>query len=208
MSEQITPPAPVPEEPTPTGAPEADKPQRDEQGRFIEGNSQDTNKNGTAGRPTDYKSEYCEQIVEFFDVPPFKTVELITTDKRTGRKYANQEFQGSALPTMERFAANIGVDDDTLVEWGKKHPEFAAAVLRAKRLQKDILVTNGLLGLYNGGFAQFVARNFTDMRDKQELDLTSGGKRIKTEPVIISQIASRANETGTESLPEEGQANE
>lgn len=123
------------------------------------------------GRPTLYKPEYCQQIVEFFDVEPVKTIELITTDKRTGRKYANQELQGVRLPTMERFAHLLNVNTDTLVEWSKVHPEFSAAYMRGKQIQKEILVSNGLLGLYNGSFAQFVARNFTDMEDRTITDV-------------------------------------
>ncbi len=125
-----------------------------------------------AGRPTKYRKRYCKEIVEFFNREPYTEVEVVTTDKKSGRKYINEELRPAILPTMERFSFNIGVDTDTLVEWTKVHPEFSAAVTRAKHLQKDILIANGLAGLYNSGFAVFVSKNLTDLRDKKEMDLT------------------------------------
>src|SRR6185312_11922157 len=95
------------------------------------------------GRPTKYFKKYCDEVVAFFEKEPFETIEVKTTDKRSGRVYLSEELRPVPLPTLERFAANIGVDTDTLVEWGKVHPEFSVAVTRAKERQKDILVTNG-----------------------------------------------------------------
>jgi hypothetical protein len=124
-----------------------------------------------AGRPTKYRPEYCDEIVKFFDVEPYEYKEVVIT-LRNGGTLEKVERHPARLPTMERFASDIGVNGDTLVEWSKRHRAFSAAYARAKALQKDILITNGLQGLYNGPFAIFVAKNATDMEDKTEQDHT------------------------------------
>lgn len=52
-----------------------------------------------AGRPTSYKEEYCDRVIECL---------------RSGLG-------------LSSFAAEIGVCHDTLNEWAKVHPEFSAA---------------------------------------------------------------------------------
>lgn len=129
------------------------------------------------GRPTKYKPEYCEEIVGYFSAKPFDEVETPYGPK----KVANP------MPTFHKFAQFIGVNEDTVVEWVKaedkdgnlKYPEFSAAYKRAKELQKWFLIENGLNGVYNATFAIFTAKNITDMRDKTEIDHTSGGEKIK-----------------------------
>jgi len=47
--------------------------------------------------------------------------------------------KGAMLPTFERFAMNIDVDDDTLVAWRSQFPKYSAATKRCKNLQKEFL---------------------------------------------------------------------
>lgn len=103
----------------------------------------------TAGRPTKYKPEYCEAIVESLR-------------------------QGNSLL---QFAVSIGVVKSTLQEWKAEHPEFSAAYTRAVavgeahwegRLQDmmcDSKVNAPLVKLY---FA-----NRFGWHDKQAVDHTS-----------------------------------
>lgn len=58
------------------------------------------------GRPSKYKPEYCEAIVE--------------------------HMKGGASATS--FAASIGVSRSTITEWASEHPEFSAAVTRGKAM--------------------------------------------------------------------------
>ncbi len=120
------------------------------------------------GRPTKYRSEYCQQLINFFSVEPTTEVKkTMTTAKGTIIEEPVQ--RANKLPTFERFAANLGVHVDTLIEWTRVHRAFSEAYARAKALQKDILNTNALLGLYDSHYAKFVAVNCTDMRDRQEI---------------------------------------
>ncbi len=116
------------------------------------------------GRPTKYKPEYCEAIVAFFSKDPttLKEVTSITKKGITTHKVEVPE----KLPLLSAFARSIDVDEDTLLNWTKEHPEFFGAYTRAKALQKEFLIHNGLAGLYDTKFAMFVAVNCTDMRDK------------------------------------------
>jgi len=59
-----------------------------------------------------------------------------------------------------------------LHEWKGKYPEFSESYKKAQLLQKDFLIQNGLCGLYNAAAFCFVAKNCTDMRDKQEIDMS------------------------------------
>lgn len=112
-----------------------------------------------AGQPTKYREEYCEGIIVFFDEEPS------TLSHITGK------FVPNRLPTFERYAANIGVHTDTLVEWSKVHPKFSVAYKKCKQLQKNFLIQNALNGSFQSTFSIFVAKNITDMRDQQQIEI-------------------------------------
>ena len=64
------------------------------------------------GRPTLYRPEYVEQLIEFFDVEAFEHVPGV--DKAGNEK---MEMVPAKFPTLARFATKIGVTRDTLYEW-------------------------------------------------------------------------------------------
>lgn len=123
------------------------------------------------GRPTKYDPKYCHEIQEYFDTLPNKNVD--------GRLVANE------LPTLRKFARQIGVNKSTLLEWADSHKEFSTALEASKESYKEFLMENGLLGLYNSAFAIFVATNTTDMKSKQEVDHTSKGEVMKAVSITI-----------------------
>ncbi len=125
-----------------------------------------------AGRPTKYDPKYCDEILEYFDIEAYREVDVLTTDKKTGREYINSELRANDLPFFSGFARKIGVNGDTLVEWSHVYPEFSAAYKEAKELQTQILATNALQGLYNPSFAIFTAKNISGWRDQKEMALT------------------------------------
>lgn len=106
------------------------------------------------GRPTKYKAKYCEGIVKCFNILP--------TKKDEGKRVAND------LKFLSQYAREIGVCHDTLLEWCKKHPEFSLAYKKAKDLQREHLITCGLLGFYNPAAFIFTAKNIAGMKDKTE----------------------------------------
>jgi hypothetical protein len=129
------------------------------------------------GRPSKYDQKYCSQLVSFFSVDAYRKEVAETSQeffqngtlKKKAEKY---RFVPSEMPTFARFARKIKVNPDTLHEWKKHHPEFSEAYNEAKELQKQFLITIGLAGAAPPASFIFVAKNVTDMRDKQEVDTT------------------------------------
>lgn len=164
-------------------APKPKPVQEPKTGKIVKGVAQDTNKNDTAGRPTDYKPEYCESLVAFFDVEPYDKVimeeqERENTQKGTKSKTVKYKMIANKLPTFVQFARSIGVTTKTVWLWANervsedldaplKYPEFCKAYAEAKELQKDFLIQNGLQGTSPSTAFIFVAKNLTDMVDRQ-----------------------------------------
>ena len=129
-------------------------------------------------RPTKYKGSYCKEIVQFFAIPKSERVVKSVITGKNDYERTDYESKPNELPTFAKFARKIGVNGDTIVAWTKKHKKFSAAYNMAKELQKEFLVDNGLAGLYPPASFIFTAKNVTDMKDKTETDITSGGKPI------------------------------
>lgn len=128
------------------------------------------------GRPTAFKEEYSDQLIEYFDKVPFERVPL--KDKNGDEK--GFELVPTMFPTLARFASMIGVTRDTLYEWSVaknengelKHPEFSYAYKRAKEFQEAILVEGTMAGAFQANFSIFTAKNVLGWRDKTEQEIT------------------------------------
>jgi hypothetical protein len=100
----------------------------------------------TRGRPSLYDTAYCEGIVEHC---------------ATGA-------------SITSYAASIGVCRDTITDWGQAHPEFLAAVKRAKAAAAAWYdgKARGIIGGESGNatLCIFGLKNFApdDFRDVQE----------------------------------------
>ena len=126
---------------------------------------------GAGGRPTKYKPEYCEQMLEYFSIDPlYDRVESTRYDKDGNVAGETTKETGSILPTFTRFSLKIGVCDDTLSEWCKVHPEFSVAYARCKQLQEDVWKINALKGTYNAAFSVFLGKNVFGYKDKTEIE--------------------------------------
>jgi len=116
------------------------------------------------GRPTTYRPELCQELIEWFNQEPWEDV----GGKRLPRK----------LPTLIAFAREKKIGLSTIYDWtNKEHASyqkrFSETFMKmAKDAQKEALIQNALLGLYNPFFSKFVAVNISDMRDKQDVDIS------------------------------------
>jgi hypothetical protein len=143
------------------------------------------------GRPTKYKPEYCERLVAYFKRSPYREVTL-----------ANGSTQNvpNVFPTMARFADELDVARDTLIEWAAVHPDFSEAYKRALTLQESILQEGALAGAYHGSFAIFTAKNVCGWRDEKDLNLANKpGEKFQTDSTVsvaldFSDIVGRAKD--------------
>ena len=110
------------------------------------------------GRPTQYKEEYCNQIVEFFQIEPYMTEEVEVTTA-LGSKYKKKVRHANDLKFLLDFAKEINISYRTVRRWTESHSEFCHAYKEAKDLQERQLIVNGLNGLYQTSFAIFTAKN-------------------------------------------------
>lgn len=140
------------------------------------------------GRPTLYREEFADQLVNWFSGTKYEKVTMEKTtiyNSKTGkisRETEKYKYVAADLPTLEGFARSIGVSHDSLLTWAtavedveaeilvKKHPYFSVAYNTAKSLQKEFLIENGLKGHYPPASFIFVAKNITDMTDKQIIE--------------------------------------
>lgn len=130
-----------------------------------------------AGQPTKYKSEYCEEIIEFFSLDPWEQ-KIVESISKQGEKVSIVTNVPCQLPTMAKFAVDRDVCRETVCEWQRVHPEFSDAVKKAKALQENILIQNGLFANYDKTMSIFCLKNLAHWKDKQEVE-HSGKSEIK-----------------------------
>ena len=133
------------------------------------------------GRPTKYRKEYCDDIIQYFDIPPQQVVYKQTYYANGTLKSEEPVTLPAQFPTMQGFARMIGVNIDTLHEWRKQYLDFSEAYTRAQELQEKIWLINGMGGLYNAQFAQFFGKNCLGYKDRQEVE-HSGGMTVASIP--------------------------
>ena len=125
-----------------------------------------------AGRPTKYKPEYCQMMLDFFDIEVMRCVEVEVKPNVKEVRYVPNTF-----PTITRFASNIGVTRDTLYEWASKkdekgnlvNAEFSDTLTRCQDLQETLMVEGGLSGAYESKVLIFLAPNLTRLKNKVEV---------------------------------------
>jgi hypothetical protein len=108
------------------------------------------------GRPTKYKPEYCQAVVEHMS-------------------------EGASLTS---FAASIDVSRSTITEWAENHPEFSAAATRGKAKcaawWERVARNNAMTGEGNATLTVFGLSNMAadDWKQKQEIDHTTKGESL------------------------------
>lgn len=117
------------------------------------------------GRPTDYKEEYCERVIEF----------------------GKQGF------SRVQMAAELEIAKSTIQEWEKHHPEFSVAMTRAMTLSQawwekkgqDCLVMPAGASFQASAWSRSMAARFPDDWREKTATEHSGpdGGPIKAEMV-------------------------
>lgn len=123
------------------------------------------------GRPSLYRPEYAEQLIEFFE-----TAEI--PEKDADGRIVREGF----FPTLARFATYCGVTQITLRNWANAkdiddvtplHPEFFTAYSKAREYQEASMSEGYMSGRWqNPGFGALIAKNLLAWKDKQEVEST------------------------------------
>lgn len=119
------------------------------------------------GRPSEYRPEYCERVIEL------------------GR-------QGKSVVQM---ACDLDVVKQTLHNWTAEHPDFLDAFTRAKQLSQDWWETRAQEGLVTPGFnaslwsRSMAARFPDDYTERQKKEVTGkDGKDLMPSRVEVVAV--------------------
>lgn len=124
------------------------------------------------GRPTTYRAEYADMIIDFFS-PPHYTIKDMTITKSDGTQIDKTEREALPPIFLSDFARSIGMKIGyrrLFSGWAKKNPDFADALKEAKVLEEERIRVNASLGLYHGAFSIFTLKNIAGWRDKQDVE--------------------------------------
>jgi len=107
-------------------------------------------KTNKVGRPTKYRANLVNELDAF--------------------------TKGANIPYLEEFASEIGVDEDTITNWGKEHRKFFGAIKRLKTKQKAMLQKLGLHNKVNSSMAifQLKANHGLMETEKRQIEYPSG----------------------------------
>ncbi len=173
------------------------------------------------GAPSSYRPEYAQQLIDFFDHEYLTVIfeeKFYDSDaKEVGAlKQRTPEIIKNRLPTFDSFAWLIGVHPNKLVHWvratdgnGKPaHPEFLVAYARARTKQRDILIQNGLNGVYNPAFAMMLLKANHGMAEASDPDvlmtavLDSSASAIETKSPLKEDEPKRIDSPRLQKLQE------
>ena len=98
-----------------------------------------------AGRPTKYSAEALKKA----------------------QNYIQKCRKCNRMPFIEELALELGVNDDTLVEWGEKHSEFSATLGHLKLLQRLALKRGALERKLQPNIAIFLLKVNHGLNEKE-----------------------------------------
>lgn len=139
------------------------------------------------GRPTLYKPEYCQKLLDYFDIEPRQEVTRQVVAKDGSVATVTMEVPNE-LPTLAGFCCLIGTHRETLLNWSKAHPDFFDALKRAKEHQERIMLANGMTGFYDKTFAIFVSKNVLGYRDQIDTTVDTPGGELSG---LLKSISAR-----------------
>lgn len=127
-----------------------------------------TEPSAPVGRPTAYKPEYCDLIVE-------------------------KQAQGWSLA---EFAASVGVSRPTIDNWAAANPEFFEALSRAKAAEQSWWERAGREALYADKFQAAVWKKSVEARFREDYTERSENKTTLAADATITGLMERIATNG------------
>ena len=126
------------------------------------------------GRPTKYKPEYCQQLIDYIEAwEPFYNIPIEESQEVDEKGKPVNKTKMKSVPnapaSLFKFAKIIGTSRSTLYEWASVHKGFSDSIKIAKDAMEEMLVDNGILGLYNASASIFALKNRCQWTDKNEV---------------------------------------
>jgi hypothetical protein len=116
-----------------------------------------------------YKEEYCDLLIKYF----------------------NEQIAAGITPTFAGFASNVlFVDEDTIQEWGKVHPQFRTCMRVCKGKQKDFIVKGGLDGTLNQHLSKFMLSACHGLKETTDTNVNLDGKNdINVNISVVDKVS-------------------
>lgn len=119
-----------------------------------------------AGRPTEYRKEFCNKVEEYLKLNQDEWSEFHKTRGEKSDSY--ERVVKVKLPTREGFARFIGFSVDALADWEKEYPKFSGALGKIDAEQLERLTNEGLAGNYNPVIAKLLLSSNHGKAEKTE----------------------------------------
>lgn len=143
-------------------------------------------------RPIEYSEEILRKAEEYLRSCEDEEVERGTDDRPV---YAMKV----KLPSIEGLARYLEIARSTIYKWKETYPEFSDILEDLLSEQSEKLINNGLSGDYNPTITKLILTKH-GYTDKQETDVTSGGKPI---PILNAIFTDNSNEEDNEAQKED-----
>lgn len=150
------------------------------------------------GRPSAFKVEYIKKAQTYLDECADEVVQELSGLSAKGTELYKNRLEVN-LPTIEGFAAYIGVNKTTLYEWDKISPEFSDALGLIKAEQHRRLVNAGLSGQYNPTIAKLILSSNHGYKEKS--DVTTNDEPIR---VDVTQQLTKVYGGNDDKMPTNG----
>ena len=99
------------------------------------------------GRPTKYNIQMIKRVTE----------------------YTKKCIKEGVFPTIEGLAPKLKIGVRSIYEWEELYPDFSQTIDNLRDTQKQLLITNGLVGKYNTRFSMFLLKANHGMSEKEPL---------------------------------------
>lgn len=130
------------------------------------------------GAPSDFKPEYCQQLIQYFDIEPVREIPETWYNPDGSVKRESMKLVANPPRHIGGFARSIGVAKSTVYDWARKYPDFAYSLLHARDMRRSMIIDNALAGLYNPLFAKLAAANLFGWHDRQDVNHTGEVKSV------------------------------
>ena len=132
------------------------------------------------GRPSKYKPEYNQVVIDYVD----SCVDNITEFHKTRGENSNsyERVVDANIPIIAELCNILFVNKSTLYEWKEKHKDFSDSLDYLVRKQEAMLLKGGIEHKYNPTIAKLILSSNHGYKEKS--DVTSGDKPIPILGVI------------------------